>query len=123
LTILTFPVAAAVTGVLVLVGDAPLWVLLLAAALGFLGPQMAALVLTFPVGWFAALQTWFRGSRDARLRFGLTDFVYPYYGWRYAFCDRSRQWGALSHEEQVAKDPHRAGVHTDPPPRRNYWPG
>ncbi|HUR13300.1 MAG TPA: hypothetical protein VM097_02275, partial [Mycobacteriales bacterium] len=90
--------------------------------LGALGPQMAAFLLTFPVDWFATLQTWYRGSREARLRFGITGFVYPYYGWRYAFRGRTRPWGALTHAERVHLNPERAGVESGPPPRRNYWP-
>jgi hypothetical protein len=89
---------------------------------GFFGAQAVATFLTFPVAYFATGQTWFGGSRDARIRFGTTGFVYNYYGWRYAFRGRTRPWGALTREEQVARDPAKAGVHEGAPPRRNYWP-
>lgn len=95
--------------------------LLLAVLLPLLGPQALAMLITWPVGYWATAQALFNG-RDNFVRFGYTGVSYPYYGWRYAFCDRTRQWGALTHDEQVAKDPHRAGVQTEPPPRRNYWP-
>jgi hypothetical protein len=90
--------------------------------IGLFGAQAIATFLTFPVAYFATGQTWFRGSRDARIRFGTTGLVYNYYGWRYAFRGRTRPWGALTHEEQVALNPARAGVPEGPPPRRNYWP-
>jgi hypothetical protein len=122
LAVVTLPVAVAASGWFVVHGDARASVLLIAAALGGLGPQMAAFLLTFPVDFFASAQTLFRGSRDARLRFGITNFVYPYYGWRYAFRGRTRPWGALTKEERIRVNPGRAGVQCEPPARRNYWP-
>jgi hypothetical protein len=110
------PAALAVAGVTVRQGDAPASALLFAAGVGFFGPQMATLLLTLPVAWFATLQTWYRGSRDARMRFGITGFVYPYYGWRYAYCARRRPWGALTREEQMLANPKRAGVHASEGP-------
>jgi hypothetical protein len=110
LTVVTLPVALAVTGGFVVRGDARPSALLFAAGFCFFGPQMAAFLLAFPLLWFATLQTWFRGSRDARMRFGITGFVYPYYGWRYAYRDRRRPWGAMTREEQVLANPKRAGV-------------
>lgn len=111
LAALTFPVAVAVTAVFVVVGDVQPSGLLLAAGLGVFGPQMLAFLLTFPVAFVATSQTWFRGSRDARMRFGITGFVYNYYGWRYAYRGRRRPWGAMTREEQVMSNPKRAGVH------------
>jgi hypothetical protein len=95
--------------------------LVLALLLPVLGPQALALLVTLPVDFLASGQALFRG-RDNFVRFGVTNVSYPYYGWRYAFCNRTRQWGALTYEERVARDPHRAGVQTEAPPRRNYWP-
>ena len=110
-TPVTLAAALAVAGAFVRQGDARPSVLLFAAVVGFFGPQMATFLLTFPVGWFATLQTWYRGSRDARMRFGITSFVYPYYGWRYAYCHRRRPWGAMTREEQMLANPKSAGVH------------
>src|SRR5690349_1992612 len=85
-TPVTLPVALAGGGAYVIEGDARPGALLAAGAVGVFGPQVAAALLTFPVGWIATLQTWYRGSRDAQLRFGVFSFVvYPYYGWRYAY--------------------------------------
>jgi hypothetical protein len=110
LAAITLPVALAISGWFVLREKVRPDALLFAAALGTLGPQMAAFLVTFPVNWFATLQTWFRGSRQARMRFGITGLVYPYYGWRYAYRDRRRPWGAMTREEQVLSNPKRAGV-------------
>lgn len=110
-TPVTLPAALVAAGAFVRQGDARPSALLFAAGVGFFGPQMAASLLTFPVGWFATWQTWYRGSRDARIRFGATGFVYPYYGWRYAYRDRRRPWGAMTREEQMRANPKRAGVH------------
>lgn len=110
-TPVTLPVALVVAGAFVRQGDARPSALLFAAGVGFFGPQMAAFLLTFPIGWFATLQTWYRGSPDARMRFGVTGFVYPYYGWRYAYRGRRRPWGAMTREEQMLANPKRAGVH------------
>jgi hypothetical protein len=120
--LVTLPGAVVVSGSFVVRGEASPSDVLVAACLGAFGPQGLAFLLTFPVDWFATLQTWYRGSRDARLRFGITDFVYPYYGWRYAFRGRTRPWGALTYEERVRLNPERAGLQSGPPPRRNYWP-
>jgi hypothetical protein len=122
LSVVTLPVAVAVSGLFLVRGDVSASVVLLAAVVGAFGPQMAAFMLTFPVDYFATLQTWYRGSRDARLRFGTTGLVYPYYGWRYAFRGRARPWGALTREERVLLNPKRAGDIAGPAPRRNYWP-
>lgn len=110
LAAVTLPVVVAVTGGYVLDGKTRPSALLLAAGLGVFGPQMAVFLLTFPVTWFATLQTWFGGSCDARMRFGITGLVYPYYGWRYAYRGRRRPWGAMTREEQVVSNPKRAGV-------------
>ena len=116
LAAVTLPVAVATTGWLVLQEDVPPDAMLFAAALGIFGPQMAAFLLTFPVNFFATLQTWFGGSREARQRFGMTGFVYPYYGWRYAYRDRRRPWGAMTREEQALSNPKRAGIQVRPDP-------
>jgi hypothetical protein len=107
----TLLVALTVAGAFVARGDARPSELLFAAVVGLFGPQMAAFLLTFPVAWFAMLQTWYRGSRDAQIRFGTTGLVYPYYGWRYAYRDRRRPWGAMTREERILANPKRAGVH------------
>ncbi len=105
----TLPIALAVAGALILRGEATPGALPIGAVIGLLGPQALAGFLTFPVMWAATLQTWFRGSRDARLRFGITSFVYNYYGWRYAFRGRRRPWGAMTRKERALSDPRRAG--------------
>jgi hypothetical protein len=84
------------------VGLAVLW-----PALAVLGPQLLAFVCTFPVGFVAGAQTFYRGSRDAHIRFGTTPLVYNYYGWRYAFRGRRRPWGALTPEEKQRDNPRR----------------
>lgn len=116
------PVALLVACLAALFGEKdPVAALVSAVALWLLGPQGVAMLLTVPVELWGSGQALFRG-RDNFVRFGFTNTSYPYYGWRYAFCDRTRQWGALTHEERVAKDPRRAGVQTELSPRRNYWP-
>ena len=110
LAAVALPVVVVVTAGYVLDGKATPSALLLTAGLSVFGPQMAVFLLTFPVAWFATLQTWFRGSRDARMRFGITGFVYPYYGWRYAYRGRRIPWGAMTRDEQVVSNPKRAGV-------------
>jgi hypothetical protein len=110
-TPVTLAAALAVAGAFVRQGDARPSVLLIAAVVGFVGPQMATFLLTFPVAWFATVQTWYGGSRDAWIRFGATSFGYPYYGWRYAYRDRRRPWGAMTREERMLANPKRAGVH------------
>lgn len=109
-TPVTLPAALVMAGVFVLRGEARPSALLFAAVVGLFGPQMATFLGTFPVAWFAGLQTWYRGSRDARIRFGATWFVYPYYGWRYAYRHRRRPWGAMTREEQRLANPRRAGA-------------
>jgi hypothetical protein len=111
-TPVTLLAALTVAGAFVRPGDAWPSVLLFAAVVGLFGPQMAAFLLTFPVGWFATLQTWYRGSRDARIRFGMaSSLAYPYYGWRYAYRGRRRPWGAMTREEQMLANPKRARIH------------
>ena len=121
-SVVLVPLALLLAVLAIALADAnPVAALLLATLLALFGPQFLAALLTFPVGFWAEGQSLFRG-RDNYLRFGVIGNAYPHYGWRYAFCGRTRQWGALTHEERVAKNPQRAGVSTEPPPRRNYWP-
>ncbi len=110
MTVVTLPVALLVAGVLVLRAQARPSQLLLAAALAVLGPQFLAGILTFPAQFFAMFQTFYRGTRGARLRFGVTSFAFNYYGWRYAFRGRQRSWGALTRDEQLRTNPERFGV-------------
>jgi hypothetical protein len=91
------------------------------AALVTLTPLGAAFLVTFPIAFWGSLQAFWRGSRDAQIRFGSGGSVYLYYGWRYAFRRRRRPWGALSPEERRQQDSERAGVRKDPV-QRNYWP-
>ena len=106
---LTLPLAVIVAGWLVADRAAEPVVLLFAAALGALGPQILATLLTVPVEWFATVQAWLGVSRDAQVRFGIVTLVYPYYGWRYAYRGRRRPWGALTREERMRTNPKRAG--------------
>jgi fumarate reductase subunit D len=109
LSALLLPAAILVTGVLVpLGGQRPIAGLLVILA-SFLGPPLLAGLLTYPLAFFAAIQTWYSGSHEARIRFGTNGFVFSYYGWRYAFRGRTRPWGALSREERERLDPQRAG--------------
>lgn len=105
---LTLPLAVIVAGWLVARRDAEAVILLFAAGLGALGPQVLASLLTLPVEWFATVQVWLRGSRDAQVRFGLVGLAYPYYGWRYAYRGRRRPWGALTREERMRSNAGRA---------------
>lgn len=109
-TVLTLPVSLIVAGWFVARGEADPSVLVVAAVLGALCPQVLAGILTIPVGVFATIRTWRRGSRAEQIRFGLTYAAYPYYGWRYAVRGRRRPWGALTREERLRVNPKRAGV-------------
>jgi hypothetical protein len=110
LTRFVLPCVLAVAAVLVVRGDARPAALLLAGAIGILVPQALAFLLTFPVNCVATSQTWRRGSQTAQVRFGVTGFVYNYYGWRYAYRGRQRPWGAMTRQEQAFSNPTRAGV-------------
>lgn len=86
-------------------------------------PQILALMISSVVGYGPDLVTLFRGNREQRLRFAVGGTnAYIYYGWRYAFRQRTRPWGALSMEEKVATNPGRAGAGGGDVGRRNYWP-
>jgi hypothetical protein len=115
LSAVTLPLAVVVTARFVADGDAQPVTLLFAAGAGIVAPQWAAFLLTFPIAGSAALLTWHHRrpqSREARLRFGITGLVYPYYGWRYAYRGRRRPWGAMTREEKMRSNPKRAGVRT-----------
>ena len=122
LALVLAPLSAFAAAVAVVVGDLHWQAILVAPGLGVFVPLLLAFVLSIPADWFGGLQTWYRGSRDARLRFGITNVVYPYYGWRYAARGRTRPWGALTREERLASNPARAGAPDPKPVRRNYWP-
>ncbi len=105
------PLALAVSVVVLVLGWVRLPVALVLSAAVVFGPLGLTSVLTFPLGFYATLQTWYRGSHVARVRFGATNLAFIYYGWRYAFRGRGRPWGARTREERLAQNPSRMGVH------------
>ncbi len=110
-TLPLLPVALTVSVVVLVLGWVRLPVALVLPAAAVFGPLGLTLLLTFPLGFYAMLQTWYRGSDVARARFGVANLGFIYYGWRYAFRGRERPWGAMTREEKLAQNPNRMGVH------------
>jgi hypothetical protein len=108
LAALMLPTAALVDVVVLLTGLAGASTAAVVLGVAVLGPLVGVFLVTFPVGFIAGVQPYYRGSAEARTRFGATSLVYPYYGWRYAFRGRTRPWGALSLEEKRLSNPRRA---------------
>lgn len=108
------PVGCVVGLVLLASGARPLLVAVVPPALAAIGPLVVALIVGLPASFAAGAQTFYRGSREARLRFGAGGWLaYVYYGWRYAFRQRQRPWGAMTVAEKRISNPRRAAI---------YWP-
>ncbi len=106
------PVGCAAGLVLLVSGARPLVVSLVPLAVAAFGPLFAAMIVGLPASFVAGAQPFYRGSRDARLRFGAGGWLsYVYYGWRYAFRGRQRPWGAMTVAEKRASNPRRAAIY------------
>ena len=101
---------AVVAGAVSVVAGGPLLQSAIWPGLAVLAPQLVAAGITFPMAFAGSIQSFYRGSHDARIRFGTTGLVYPYYGWRFAYRGRKRPWGALTSEEKRAVNPRRFGT-------------
>ena len=108
--LLLVPLAILVPVAALALGAVDLRLAVLLAATATVAPLAVAFAVTFPLGFFAVLQTWYRGSHEAQVRFGGTNFGFLYYGWRYAFRARQRPWGAMTREEKQQANPERAGL-------------
>jgi hypothetical protein len=108
LAALMLPTAALVDVVVLLTGVAGTGTAAVVLGAAVLGPLVGVFLVTFPLGFIAGVQPFYRGTAEARTRFGTTSLVYQYYGWRYAFRGRTRPWGALSLEEKRRNNPGRA---------------
>jgi hypothetical protein len=108
------PTGCVVSLVLLAAGVRPLAVAVAPPAAAACGPLIVAMFVGLPASFVAGAQPFYRGSRDARLRFGAGgSLAYLYYGWRYAFRGRLRPWGAMTVAEKRASNPRRAAL---------YWP-
>jgi hypothetical protein len=110
LTALLLPTAGLVDMVVLLTGVASASTAAVVLGVAAFGPLVGVFLVTLPLGFIAGVQPFYRGTAEARVRFGSTSLVYQYYGWRYAFRSRARPWGALSLDEKRLSNPRRAEV-------------
>jgi hypothetical protein len=113
LVVVLLPVGCVVGLAVLMTGVSRPLLAALPACVAIVGPLGLAIFGTFPVAFVAAAQTFYRGSTEARIRFGASGSAYLYYGWRYAFRGRQRPWGAMTMEEKRLSNPRRAAI---------YWP-
>lgn len=114
IAVVLLPVSFVASLVMFAIGTRPALPVVVLPVIALVGPLAVTMIVSFPVLFVAGAQTFYRGSRDAQVRFGAGGWLaYVSYGWRYAFRGRQRPWGAMTLAEKRVSNPRRAAA---------YWP-